>query len=118
MLNEQSAGSLVALSSMVMLGRASVAGRPSVASLGELKNYLGKTKGEQKLLNNIDVIKMDYIRRDRAELITMRGQFRGMRSKFLKSISDNPEVKNVLIVRLWQIWQMARPRKVGMCTIM
>ncbi|MCF2952397.1 HNH endonuclease [Yersinia pestis subsp. pestis] len=58
-----------------------------------MKNYLGKTKGEQKLLNNIDVIKMDYIRRDRAELITMRGQFRGMRSKFLKSISDNPEVK-------------------------
>ncbi|WP_186374481.1 HNH endonuclease signature motif containing protein [Yersinia similis] len=92
-LNEQSAGSLVALSSMLMLGRASVAGRPSVASLGELKNYLGKTKGEQKLLNNIDVIKMDYIRRDRAELITMRGQFRGVRSKFLKSISDNPEVK-------------------------
>ncbi len=92
-LNEESAGSLVALSSMLMLGRASIAGRPSVASLGELKNYLGKTKGERKLLNNIDVIKMDYIRRDRAELITMRGQFRGVRSKFLKSISDNPEVK-------------------------
>ncbi|QKJ87657.1 HNH endonuclease [Paramixta manurensis] len=95
-LNPQTVGSLVALSSILLVGRASLAGRPSLATLEELNDYLGKTKGNYKLLSNIEVIKMDYVRRGRDELATLRNKFTGEKAKFLRSIVDDPEIKKRL----------------------
>ncbi|MDU4093057.1 MAG: HNH endonuclease signature motif containing protein [Pantoea sp.] len=92
-LNEQTLGSLVALSSIVMLVKASVAGHPSAATLAELKRYLGKTKGEAKLLDNITVVKLDYKRRDRDELARLRRQFQKVKPKFYKALAIHPTVK-------------------------
>ncbi|WP_346344786.1 HNH endonuclease signature motif containing protein [Serratia rubidaea] len=93
-LNEQTAGSLVALSSVLMVGRASIAGRPSMAELEELNKYLGKVRGEKHLLDNIEVAKISYVRRDRAELSTLRSQFRSVKSKYLQSIVNDPKVRS------------------------
>lgn len=96
-LNEQTAGSLVALSSLAMLGRASAAGRQSMASMEELQHFLGKSKGDHKLLNNIDAVKMEYFRRDRAEVTALRRSFDAkIRSNFARSISSHPDVINRL----------------------
>ena len=92
-LNEQTAGTLVALSSMLMLGKASITGHPSVASLDELKHYLGKARGEAKLLHNIQVIKMDYVRRDRAELAMLRRKFQSVKPGFYKMLAKHPAAK-------------------------
>ncbi|ARJ44344.1 HNH endonuclease [Pantoea alhagi] len=92
-LNEQTAGTLVALSSVLIAGKASVTGRPAVGSLHELKHYLGKTRGEAKLLHNIEVIKMNYVRRDRAELAILRQSFQRVKPKFYKMLAEHPEAK-------------------------
>jgi len=94
-LNQQTAGPLIALSSILAMGRAAV--HPtSIAELEKLKNYLGTYKGEKNLLSNIDVVKMDYIKRPVAERMALRNQFDKVRKSFLKEISDNPEVKSRL----------------------
>ena len=92
-LNEQTAGSLVALSSVLMAGRASIAGRLSTAELEDLNKYLGKVRGEKYLLDNIEVAKISYARRDRAELSALRSQFRSVKSQYLQSIINDPKVK-------------------------
>lgn len=92
-LNEQTAGTLVAFSSLLMLGRASVSGRPSAINPDELKHYLGKVKGRTKLLHNIEVIKMDYVRRERSELATLRRKFQSVKPKFYKMLAEHPEAK-------------------------
>ncbi|MEB7587092.1 HNH endonuclease [Serratia rubidaea] len=91
--NSQSIGSLIALSSIVAVAKLPSGGVANVKSLKELQQFLGTYKGERKLLDNIDVIKMDYVRRSREEAKLLRREFDGkVRKNFLKSISDNPEV--------------------------
>lgn len=60
--------------------------------LEKLEGYLGTYKGQKVLLQNVDVVKMDYFRRDRAEAAMLRSQFRSVRTKFVKSIANNPDV--------------------------
>lgn len=94
-LNQQTAGSLIALSSVLALGRGAV--HPaSVAELEKLKSYLGTYKGEKNLLQNIDVVKMDYIKRSAAERTALRNQFDKVKKSFLREISDNPDVRSRL----------------------
>ncbi|MDR7342241.1 hypothetical protein J2X14_000629 [Pantoea alhagi] len=98
-LNEQTAGTLVAFSSLLMLGRASASGRPSAINPDEMKHYLGKVKGRTKLLHNIEAIELDYLRRDRAELATMRNQFKAIKRKFLKEAADHSDVRQRLSIK-------------------
>ncbi|MGK4438125.1 hypothetical protein [Yersinia proxima] len=58
-LNEQTAGSLVAFSS-VLMGVTRGGSALSIERLKSMSSYLSKAKGESKLLKNISVIKLDY----------------------------------------------------------
>ncbi|WP_073990269.1 HNH endonuclease signature motif containing protein, partial [Yersinia pseudotuberculosis] len=50
-------------------------------------------KGQKVLLQNVDVVKMDYVRRSTADRNLLRKEFdNGVRKKFLKDIANNPEV--------------------------
>lgn len=91
--NPQSIGSLIALSSIVAVARLPNNSVANVKSLEELQHFLGTYKGDPKLLNNINVVKMNYIRRDSVERNLLRKQFSSVKKDFLKSIANNPEVK-------------------------
>ncbi|MDK1703409.1 HNH endonuclease signature motif containing protein [Serratia rubidaea] len=91
--NPQSIGSLIALSSIVAVARLPNNSVGNVKSLEELQHFLGTYKGDPKLLNNINVVKMNYIRRDSVERNLLRKQFSSVKKDFLKSIANNPEVK-------------------------
>lgn len=91
--NPQSIGSLVALSSIAAVTRMPGGNIANIKSLEELQHFLGTYKGDKKLLNNIDVIKMDYIQRPRGELVALRSEFKNkVRTDFIKNISDNPDI--------------------------
>lgn len=104
-LNEQSVGSLVALSSVFAAGRF-VTHPPSMRELNNLKSYLGAYKGNKILLNNIEVIKMNYVKRTAVERMALRREFEGVRKQFLKSVADNSEIKKRL-----DLDDLARMRK-------
>ncbi|WP_174847146.1 HNH endonuclease signature motif containing protein [Yersinia artesiana] len=90
-LNEQTAGSMVALSS-VLMGVTRGGSALSVEKLKSLNSYLGKAKGESQLLKNISVIKLDYSRRGREDYQALRGQFNSTaRPNFVKSLANTPE---------------------------
>lgn len=91
-LNEQSAGSLVALGSLFALTKASKS-NVSMDELEKLKGYLGTYKKNPVLLQRIDIVKMDYVRRSPVERDLLRREFdSGVRKNFLKDIANNPEV--------------------------
>ncbi|VEI72387.1 HNH endonuclease signature motif containing protein [Serratia rubidaea] len=91
--NPQSIGSLVALSSIAAVTRMPGGNIANMKSLEELQHFLGTYKGDKKLLNNIDVIKMDYIQRPRGELVALRSEFKNkVRTDFIKNIADNPDI--------------------------
>jgi len=84
-LNEKTSGAMVAAASVLM------ARRP--LSANELTSYLGKYKKAHVLLDDVNVSKINYVRRDRAEYAALRSQFNSsVRPKFLKSLSDHPDV--------------------------
>ncbi|MFP3439085.1 HNH endonuclease signature motif containing protein [Pantoea sp. SIMBA_133] len=83
-LNEKTSGTMVAAASVLM------ARRP--LSANELTSYLGKYKKAHVLLDDVNVSKINYVRRDRAEYAALRSQFNSsVRPKFLKSLSDHPD---------------------------
>ncbi|QKJ85204.1 HNH endonuclease [Paramixta manurensis] len=85
-LNQQTAGSLIALSSLLAAGRLAV--HPaSITELEKLKHFLGSYKGEKTLLQNIEVVKMYYIKRPAEERLMLRREFDRERKKFLKFIA-------------------------------
>lgn len=91
-LNEQTLGSLVALSSMLAAGRGALH-IESVTELQKLKTFLGRYKGKTLLLENTDVVKMDYIKRSNIEYSAMRREFDNQSRKiFIKKIADHPDV--------------------------
>lgn len=97
-LNEKTIGSLTALRSVFSAGRASV-NPTSITELKKLESFLGRYKGSHALLNNIDVVKMDYVKRSSAELKILRSSFNStIRKNFAKSIADHPDVINRLSV--------------------
>lgn len=73
------------------LGDAAKLGK--AVELEKLDSYLGTYKGKNVLLKNVDVVKMDYVRRSPAERDLLRREFdSSIRKNFLKDIADNPEV--------------------------
>ncbi|WP_232298346.1 HNH endonuclease signature motif containing protein [Erwinia typographi] len=91
-LNEQTAGSLVALSSIVAIGRGSM--HPtSISEIQKLNDFLGKYRKSPVFLRNIEIVKMQYIKRSPDESRILRSAFdNGVRKKFVKSIADNSNV--------------------------
>ncbi|HDT6030190.1 TPA: HNH endonuclease [Enterobacter cloacae subsp. cloacae] len=89
-LNEQTAGTAIAAASILL------AKRPSSESFGEVYNYLGKVRGETKLLNNIEVKEINYIKRDPSETMLLRKEFNNtVRKKFLNQLSNSSDAANV-----------------------
>lgn len=59
-------------------------------------NYLGKVRGETKLLNNIEVKEINYIKRDPSETMLLRKEFNNtVRKKFLNQLSKSSDAANV-----------------------
>ncbi|EOW0024483.1 hypothetical protein ACOSUL_004724, partial [Enterobacter cloacae] len=59
-------------------------------------NYLGKVRGETKLLNNIEVKEINYIKRDPSETMLLRKEFNNtVRKKFLNQLSNSSDAANV-----------------------
>ncbi|HDC4440506.1 TPA: HNH endonuclease [Enterobacter cloacae] len=89
-LNEQTAGTAIAAASILL------AKRPNSESFGEVYNYLGKVRGETKLLNNIEVKEINYIKRDPSETMLLRKEFNNtVRKKFLNQLSSSSDAANV-----------------------
>lgn len=91
-LNEQTAGSLVALSSIAAIGRGAI--HPtSMSEIEKLNNFLGNYRKSPVLLKNIEVVKIQYVKRPPEESRLLRSAFdNGIRRKFVKSIADNSDV--------------------------
>ncbi|QHA89998.1 HNH endonuclease [Serratia rhizosphaerae] len=88
--NPQSIGSLIALSSIVAVAKLPNGNIANIKSLEELQHYLGTYKKQPTLLNNIDVLKMSYIKRPMEERNILRKEFDNkVRRNFLKSISND-----------------------------
>ena len=95
-LNKQTAGSLIALSAIFAAGRAGIHST-SVTELKKLESFLGRYKRNRVLIQNIDVVEMDYVKRDSLEQKMLRNTFNStVRRDFAKSIAEHPDVINRL----------------------
>lgn len=89
-LNEQTAGTAIAASSILL------AKRPNSKSFEEVYRYLGKVRGKTKLLNNIEVKEINYVKRDPSETMFLRKEFNNIvRKKFLNQLSNSSDAANV-----------------------
>ena len=83
-LNETTSGSMVAAASIFAIRN------PMAAE--KLTSYLGKYKKAHVLLDDVNISKINYLRRDRDEYNLLRSHFNNsVRPKFLKSLSDHPD---------------------------
>ncbi|SQJ15273.1 Uncharacterised protein [Serratia rubidaea] len=65
----------------------------NMKSLEELQHFLGTYKGDKKLLNNIDIIKMDYIQRSGGELVALRSEFKSKaKGNLLQDIASHDDI--------------------------
>lgn len=89
-LNEKTAGIAIAAASILL------AKRPNSESFEEVYSYLGKVRGETKLLNNIEVKEINYVKRDPSETMFLRKEFNNtVRKKFLNQLSNSSDAANV-----------------------
>ncbi|PLR38373.1 HNH endonuclease [Chimaeribacter coloradensis] len=90
-LNEKTAGSAIALSSLLLAVRRT-GNTMSISELEKLHSYLGKAKGKQRFLEQISVVKIDYLRRKRDDYQALRKQFNNsVRPDFLKLLATDPD---------------------------
>lgn len=90
-LNEKTAGSAIALSSLLLAVRRTGT-TMSISELEKLHSYLGKANGKQRFLEQISVVKIDYLRRKRDDYQALRKQFNNsVRPDFLKLLATDPE---------------------------
>lgn len=83
-LNEKTSGIMVAAASLLII--------KSPMASEELTSYLGKYKKTHVLLDDVNISKIDYVRRGREEYNLLRTQFNNsVRPKFLKSLADHPD---------------------------
>lgn len=86
--NQTTAG--IFMAGMSLLALKSVA---KVSTYEQYSEYLGKYKGEPIFMKDMQVKQIDYLRRSREEYTAMRRAFdNGIRSDFMKSISNHPDV--------------------------
>ncbi|MBB3323861.1 HNH endonuclease [Atlantibacter sp. RC6] len=88
-LNEKTAGTAIVAASILL------AKRPNDNLYEEMNSYLGKLRGETKLLDGMEIKQINYIKRDPAEAAALRQEFNSsIRRSFLKDISGTPEATN------------------------
>uniref|UniRef100_UPI0011E7064B HNH endonuclease signature motif containing protein n=1 Tax=Serratia marcescens TaxID=615 RepID=UPI0011E7064B len=88
-LNEKTAGTAIAAASILL------AKRPNAQLYEEMNSYLGKLRGETKLLDGLEIKQINYVRRDPAEAAVLRREFNSsFRKNFLKDIAGTPEAAN------------------------
>jgi len=85
-LNEKTAGTAIAAASILL------AKKPNAKLYEEMNSYLGKLRGETKLLDGLEIKQINYIKRDPAEAAALRREFNSsIRKSFLKDIAGTPE---------------------------
>jgi hypothetical protein len=88
-LNEKTAGTAIAAASILM------AKRPNSDTYVEINSYLGKLRGESKIVNGIMIQDINYVKRNTEEAAILRKEFDSTaRKKFLADIANTPEAIN------------------------
>ena len=91
-LNEQTAGTAIAAASILL------AKRPNPQLYEEMTNYLGKLRGEPRIVNGITITDINYIKRNSAEAALLRKEFDStVRRKFIKEIANAPDAANIFL---------------------
>ncbi|EOC9244957.1 HNH endonuclease signature motif containing protein [Enterobacter cloacae] len=89
-LNEQTAGTAIAAASILL------AKRPNPQLYEEMTNYLGKRRGEPRIVNGITITDINYIKRNSAEAALLRKEFDStVRRTFIKEIANTPDAVNI-----------------------
>lgn len=89
-LNEQTAGTAIAAASILL------AKRPNPQLYEEMTNYLGKLRGEPRIVNGITITDINYIKRNSAEAALLRKEFDStVRRTFIKEIANTPDAVNI-----------------------
>lgn len=66
--------------------------RSNVDTYTEINSYLGKLRGQQKLLDGIDIIEIIYIKRPSKDLANLRKEFnKTVRKNFLIKLAKPPK---------------------------
>ncbi|MDU7671697.1 MAG: type VI secretion system tube protein TssD, partial [Escherichia coli] len=85
-LNEKTAGIAIATASILLTKRS------NVDTYTEINSYLGKLRGQQKLLDGIDTIEIIYIKRPSKDLANLRKEFnKTVRKNFLIKLAKTSE---------------------------
>ncbi|EJS6303919.1 HNH endonuclease, partial [Escherichia coli] len=85
-LNEKTAGIVIATASILLTKRS------NVDTYTEINSYLGKLRGQQKLLDGIDIIEIIYIKRPSKDLANLRKEFnKTVRKNFLIKLAKTSE---------------------------
>lgn len=88
-LNEKTAGTAIAAASILMVKR------PNSDAYAEINSYLGKLRGESKIVNGITIQDINYVKRNPTDAAILRKEFDSTaRKKFLTDIADTPEATN------------------------
>lgn len=88
-LNEKTAGVAIAAASILLTKKS------GANTYGEFNSYLGKLRGESKIINGVDIKDINYIKRGAAETTVLRKEFDStVRKKFLHHIAESPEAVN------------------------
>ncbi|HAS1033144.1 TPA: HNH endonuclease [Enterobacter cloacae] len=89
-LNDQTAGTAIAAASILL------AKRPNPQLYEEMTNYLGKLRGEPRIVNGITITDINYIKRNSAEAALLRKEFDStVRRTFIKEIANTPDAVNI-----------------------
>lgn len=86
-LNEQTAGTAIAAASILLAKRAT--------NVEGMNTYLGKLRGESKLLDGITVKEINYVKRDPIETAVLRKEFNStVRKNFLNKLANTKDAAN------------------------
>lgn len=89
-LNEQTAGTAISAASILL------AKRPNPQLYDEMTSYLGKLRGESRLVNGITITDINYTKRNPAEAALLRKEFDStVRKEFVKEIAATPDAANI-----------------------
>lgn len=88
-LNEKTSGSVIAIASILF------AKSVRLEEYSEINTYLGKLRGQQKLLTDVKIKEINYIRRDPIETANLRKEFnQSARKNFLMHLAKTPDAVN------------------------
>lgn len=89
-LNEQTAGTAIAAASILL------AKRLNPQLYDDMTSYLGKLRGESRLVNGITITDINYTKKNPAEAALLRKEFDStVRKEFVKEIAATPDAANI-----------------------